>query len=126
MGSLALADSISKIIKKLIPDKDLRAKLSTEIETSVLSVQDKLIDGRVKIMLAEMSSQSWMARNWRPAYMWLFLVILFNNMLLYPYFDFAVEIEVPERMWRFMEITAGLYMGMRTYEKTKKSKSDDG
>jgi len=129
VGGIKLAENISNIIKKLVPDKDLREALSAKIETKVLSVQDNLIDARVRVMLAEMISKSWMARNWRPGFMWVFLFVIANNMLLAPYlnlvFGVNIAVEIPERMWRFMEITSAVYIGARTFEKTKKEKNGE-
>ena len=64
---------ILKIIDQYVEDKDLKNKLKAEIEKELIQAQEKSIDlvkfyleQQKEIIRAELNSDSWLAKNWRP------------------------------------------------------------
>lgn len=117
-------DTASNIISKNVADKDLAAKLTSELNLQVLQTDaasyQKELDEQAKIITAE-SQGSWMQKNWRPCLMFLFMLIIFNNYILQPYLQ-AVWSEVPilpvpDQMWKLITMGTGGYLGGRTVEK---------
>lgn len=129
---LALIPSVSKmlfnIIDKAVPDKDLAKKLKSDAKMQMMTQDNEEFLTHLKeagsIIRAEASSQSWLARNWRPGLMALFGLIIFNNYVLYPYlslfFDKAPMLEVPADMWALLKLGIGGYVVGRSGEKIVK------
>ena len=113
------------IIDKVIPDPVKKA----EAKQKLLELQQKgelsEIESKMKIIVAEAQSQSWIARNWRPLVMLMFAAVIFNNYILaawLPLFGikFAV-IEMPKGMWTLLQLGIGGYIAGRSTEKAIKT-----
>ena len=141
MSFLASIPVIGKVVEKVlgivdqaVPDGDLREKLKSEIQTNLMQLDysafEKEIDARAKIILAEIQGESKWQRNWRPALMWICIVIIANNFLVYPYlslfFDKVVILELPEWLYRAMTIGVGGYVLGRSGEKMIKTFKNGG
>ena len=142
MGIFAMLPVIGPIIEKVVgvidkavPDKDLAAKLKTEFETQLsqldYSYLQKEIEARAQIIVAEAGSQSWIARNWRPITMLVFVYIVAHNYIVAPiasmFFPSMVRLEVPPDLWDLLKLGIGGYIVGRTGEKmiqTWKEKSN--
>ena len=122
----AIVEKILSLIDKAVPDKDLAEKLKMETQTQLLgldySVLEKELDARAKIITAEISGESILARNWRPILMLTIVAIVANNYLLFPYINLfypgaALKLELPDALWNLMSIGVGGYIVSRGAEK---------
>ena len=125
-----LIPSIGRSIEKFIPDKDLAANLTHEIEVLVMGIQSSLIQAKASIIVAEAQGASWIQRSWRPITMLSFVFIIFNNYVFVPYAvaftgdDVIPMLDIPPGMWSLLTVGIGGYIGGRSYEKVQKIKAD--
>ena len=116
------------VVDKLVEDKDLRNKLKSEMQLTMMNMDHSEFETHLKeaasIVRAEANSQSILARNWRPGLMALFGLIIFNNYILYPYlklfFPEAPMLELPPYMWELLKISIGGYVVGRSAESVVK------
>jgi hypothetical protein len=81
----------------------------TEYETA-------LTKARSEVVVAEATSQSVLARNWRPILMLVFTYIIAHNYVLSPIFGIAY-VDIPTEMWSLLKIGVGGYIVGRSAEK---------
>jgi hypothetical protein len=92
MGLFALAPLLStglEILNRVIPDPDLREKLSNELKSSVEAgrLQEaienlKLLGKQLEVNAAEAKSQFLFVAGWRPAIGWTCGIALFYNLII--------------------------------------------
>jgi len=120
-----IIETVGSLVSEFIPDKDLAAKLSAELQAGILKYETDLVQAQASIVLAEAQGQSWLQRNWRPILMLTIVAIIANNYLLFPYVQLfggaAVMLELPEGLWNLMSIGVGGYVVGRTVEKSVKN-----
>lgn len=120
-----IVETIGGIVSKAVKDKDLAARLTTEIQTGLMQHEASLVQAQASIILAEAQGHSWLQRNWRPILMLTIIAIVANNYLLFPYVQLfggdAVVLELPERMWSLMTVGVGGYVVSRGVEKSVKT-----
>ena len=118
----SIAEKIIGIIDKEIPDKDLREKLKTQIQLQLLDLQKEIVEQiqkeveeRAKVIRAEVNSESWLTRNWRPITMLTFLALMvaYYVGLTPPNLDKATVAE----MLSVIKIGLGGYIVGRSVEK---------
>ena len=125
---LNLLGAISPIVKialgvvdKSVEDKDLKEKLKSQITSQLLDNDSKELQSAASIIKAEASSQHWLTATWRPALMWICIIVIFNNYILMPFaniiFGTAVELTIPDPMWNLLTIGVGGYIAGRSAEK---------
>lgn len=86
MGFLdRLIEPVAGIVGKFVPDKDLAAKLSSELNTQIIALTAQELDAQKAIILAE-AKGGWLQRNWRPLMMVFFAVLVGAH-----WFGFAPE-----------------------------------
>jgi len=116
-----IAKLIAKTIDKAVPDKDLKEKLKHNINTQLLNAGSEEMKAASKIILAEASSSSWLTNSWRPALMWICIIVVFNNFILMPFiniiFGTSLILEIPDPMWNLLTIGVGGYIAGRSAEK---------
>ena len=116
-----IAKLIAKTVDKAVPDKDLKAKLKHEINTQLLISGTDEMKAASKIILAEAQSGSWLTSSWRPALMWICIIVIFNNFILMPFiniiFGTSLILEIPDPMWNLLTIGVGGYIAGRSGEK---------
>jgi len=117
----AIASPILDIVDKLIPDKELAAKLKHELELALVEGKNKEIELAAQIVLAE-ARGGWLQRNWRPILMISIVAIVINNYLIWPYFgliwpEVFKVIPLPDKLWNLMMIGIGGYVIGRSGEK---------
>ena len=109
-------EKTAEIIDKIIPDKDLAAKLKTQILEMELKGSDP-------------------QRNWRPHLMYTIMFILIWLVVVVPLLGvFGIDIKVdealksvPTQIWTLLTVGSGGYIAGRTTEKLMKSwKSKNG
>ena len=96
-----------------ILERDLKRK-AEEYDAELLKAQSSVI-------ISEVNSESKAARSWRPHLMYLFMIIIFNNYIVYPYLkaftSYGMLMEIPPQMWTLLQIGVGGYVAGRSLEK---------
>jgi|TARA_R110000824_G_scaffold333732_1_gene520279 hypothetical protein len=109
------------VIDKSVTDKDLKEKLKSQITSQMLDNDSKELQSAASIIKAEASSQHWLTATWRPALMWICIIVIFNNYILLPFaniiFGVSVELSIPDPMWNLLTIGVGGYIAGRSGEK---------
>ena len=110
---LSFITGAEDIIKRFIPDP--AQATSAMLELSKL---------QSSTIIAEEQGESWLQRNWRPLTMLVFVAIIANNYLLYPYISLfwhsAPFLVIPPDMWGLLKLGLGGYVVGRTGEKITK------
>lgn len=116
---------VTDIINKAVKDKDLAKKLDHEIKSTLLDSFMSEMNNKKDVLVAEISSDNWLASSWRPILMLSFTAIIVNNYILSPYlgamFDFSIVLEIPPDMWDLLKIGVGGYIVGRSGEKITKA-----
>ncbi len=124
---------ISGIINKLITKKEDRMlaeaeilKIKNELEAKILDNQNSVLTAQKDIILAETKGRA-IQRNWRPALMWVIILIIANNYLIAPIvnniltvFDIKLVLpllELPDKLFNLMTVGLGGYVVGRSAEK---------
>ena len=121
-GVTSLLGSVFGAIDKMIPDKDLAAKLKAELQNQLLAFQNKLLDSATSIINTEAKGESWLQRNWRPLTMVTFVSLIVAKWLGFtaPGITEAMEIKLLD----IVEIGLGGYVIGRSVEKIAPSIAD--
>jgi len=120
-----LLSGVLDLVGKGVEDKDkaaqLKAELSKAFENADLTRFTALVEGRTKVLTAEIEGHSWLQRNWRPILMLVVVGIIANNYIFFPYLslftDKAVVLELPEKLYNLMTVGVGGYIVGRSAEK---------
>jgi hypothetical protein len=116
-----LAKIVGGIIDKAIPDKDLKEKLTHELNTQLINGDHEELIAKSNIIKAEAESKHWLTATWRPALMWICIIVIANNYILVPFcnaiFGTAIELTIPDQMWNLLTIGVGGYIAGRSAEK---------
>lgn len=100
------------------------AKAQNELTTKVISYAEAEMNNKAQIITAEAKGDSWLQRSWRPITALVFVFIIANNYILYPYITAfggkAVALDIPPDMWQLLKIMIGGYVVGRSVEKTVK------
>ena len=116
-----LVSPITDLIGKAVPDKDLAAQLSTQIEALLINADTSVVTQQAGVITTEAKSDSWLARNWRPITMLIFVSIVANNFIIAPYaqaiFHQSVSLPTPPDLWELIKIGLGGYVVGRSAEK---------
>jgi len=125
MNPLAILDFGSTLLDKLFPDKDEAAKAKIKLVEMQMNGELSKLQISAGIITAEAKSEHFLVAAWRPITMLVFVFIIANNYIIYPYlslfFDAAPKLEIPPDMWDLLKIGIGGYTVMRSVEKTVKS-----
>jgi hypothetical protein len=106
------------------PTPEKQAEIKTkliELESKAEEAASQTLKLQTQIILAEVSGQSWLQRNWRPILMLAIVAIVVNNYILVPYLGLfgvpATILDLPEKLWNLMTLGVGGYITGRTAEK---------
>ena len=90
-------------------------RIENELKVAGYEYDKTLAEARSNIIIAEATSQSWLARNWRPITMLMFggLILAIATGLT----DVEDLAAVPEQLWRLLQIGIGGYIVGRSAEK---------
>lgn len=92
-------------------------KIQADIQTKLISLQEKALESDVKIREAELSSSNMLAQSWRPVCAIIsFIVILIST--------FKPEIHISDKLMDVFQMFLGGYAGGRTIEKVTTSIAD--
>ena len=112
----ALIGPVSAILDKVIPDKDLREKLSHEIAT----MADKQMSAQIEVNKIEAAHKSLFVAGWRPACGWVCISALAYSTIISPILGIWFTVPVVDTSLLTTVLMGMLGLGaMRTFEKTK-------
>ncbi len=116
-----IAKMIGGIVDKAVPDKDLKEKLKHELNTQLINGDHEELIAKSKIIEAEAKSKHWLTATWRPALMWICILVIANNFILSPVLELilgtSLNLEIPDPMWNLLTIGVGGYIAGRSGEK---------
>ena len=112
----ALIGPVSAILDKVIPDKDLREKLSHEIAT----MADRQMSAQIEVNKVEAANKSLFVAGWRPAIGWICGLALLYSTIISPILGIWFTVPVVDTSLLTTVLMGMLGLGaMRTFEKTK-------
>jgi len=121
MGGMAIIDIGLKLIDKFFPDKEKAAEQKLNLFEMQQRGELAEMEAAMQIITAEAKSEHWLVAAWRPITMLVFVAIIANNYLLYPYlslfWDSAPKLELPPDLWGLLKIGLGGYVAGRSGEK---------
>ena len=116
-----IAKIVGGIVDKAVPDKDLKEKLKHELNTQLLNGDHEELIAKSNIIKAEAESKHWLTATWRPALMWICIIVIANNYIIAPFTNFffgkVIELSIPDQMWNLLTIGVGGYIAGRSAEK---------
>jgi len=127
IGLDALLNVGGKLIDKLIPDPEQKAKAQLELakmaqegeltklanETELYKTEQNNLTERVK---ADMSSDSWLSKNIRP-FTLIFLLIAYSGFAIASIFEYETRGAYVELLGQWGMLVMSFYFGGRTMEK---------
>jgi|TARA_R110002167_G_scaffold20343_3_gene74454 hypothetical protein len=112
----ALIGPVSAILDKVIPDKNLREKLSHEIAT----MADRQMSAQIEVNKVEAAHKSLFVAGWRPACGWVCISALAYSTIISPILGIWFTVPVVDTSLLTTVLMGMLGLGaMRTFEKTK-------
>lgn len=117
---------VAKIIDAHIADVALRRKLAAEMEQQVQAHLTRTAELGQTVVLAEVQSEHWLSRSWRPMLMLLLMGFLLLAGLILPLADAIAGRTIPftprwqmlpQGFWDFLAVGMGGYIGGRSLEK---------
>lgn len=127
IGLDALLSVGSKLIDKLIPDPEAKAKAQFELakmgqdgelarmanETRLFEVEQENVTRRAE---ADMASDSWLSKNIRPMTL-VFLLVAYSGFAVASIFDLETRAAYVELLGQWGMLVMSFYFGGRTMEK---------
>jgi hypothetical protein len=111
----ALAPIVSRVVGNLFPDPAEKAKAEAEAMRQLLAAQSEIQAAASEIVRTEAASSHWLAANWRPLTM-----MIFVGLIVARWFGWSApglsEAEAI-KLWGIVEIGLGGYVIGRTAEK---------
>jgi hypothetical protein len=121
-----LKGPLSQVIDAYVGDVELRRKLKAELETKFAEQLGQALAAQRDVITAEVRSEHWLTRSWRPLLMLLAMAIIGLYGVMLP----AIEAlaghpiafrprwnDIPGEMWDLLMIGIGGYVGGRSVEK---------
>lgn len=117
---------VTRILEAHVKDVELRRKLAADLEHQTLAYLSKSAELGAGVVLAEVQSEHWLTRSWRPLLMVVLMGFLILAGLVLPLADLlagrALPFEprwqmLPAGFWDFLSIGMGGYIGGRSLEK---------
>jgi hypothetical protein len=115
----ALAPIIGQIVGSLFPDPTEKAKAEAEAMRQLLNHQAEIESAAAKIINTEAASTHWLAANWRPLTM-----LVFVGLIVARWFGWAAPgLQEAEylKLWSIVEFGLGGYVVGRSVEKVAPS-----
>jgi len=117
-----LAPILGKVVGNLFPDPEQKAKAEAEMMKALLAHQAEIEGAAAKIIQTEAASSHWLAANWRPLTMSVFVCLIVAR-----WFGWAApnlsEAEYV-KLWSIVEFGLGGYVVGRSVEKIAPSIAD--
>ena len=100
------------------------AEAQNQLTNSVIKYHENEIEQKASIIRAEAQGDSWIQKSWRPITMLVFVFIIANNYILFPYISLfggtATTLEIPPDMWSLLKLGLTGYVVGRSVEKSIK------
>lgn len=106
---------LGKVVGNLFPDPEQKARAEAEMMKVLLAHQAEIEGAAAKIIQTEAASQHWLAANWRPLTM-----IVFVGLVVARWFGWAApNLSEAEylKLWSIVEFGLGGYVVGRSVEK---------
>jgi hypothetical protein len=127
LGLDALLNVGNKLIDKLIPDPEAKAKAQLDLakmaqdgELAKMANETKLFeveqDNLTKRVEADMASDSWMSKNIRPLTL-VFLLVAYSGFAIASIFEYETRGAYVELLGQWGMLVMSFYFGGRTMEK---------
>ena len=124
----SLAEPVTKVLDKVIEDKDQKAALAHEIATLAEKQAQEQMMGQIDVNKTEAQHPSMFVAGWRPAVGWVCALAMLFNFLLIPFINLGLDVGGLDiqldliDMETMMPVLFGMLGlgGMRTAEKIKK------
>lgn len=131
----ALFPILTNLLNKMVPDPAAQAAAQLELQKALneaaaqqATADAAKIESASKVVVAEVGNGNWMAANWRPCLMFLFMGLIANQFFLVPILKmFGLHIDIPllpNECWNLLEIGVGGYVIGRTGERMITTHSD--
>jgi hypothetical protein len=123
----ALIDPVSKLLDKVVSDKDERDRLAHEISTLAESQMHEIALQQIEINKLDAASSNWFQNSWRPSVGWICSLSMAYHFLVQPILVFSLsafgaEYDLPDfDMSSLMSVLFAL-LGLgafRSYEKIR-------
>jgi hypothetical protein len=117
---------VTKALDAFVKDVELRRKLEAELQGRLTDHLGKAQELEQAVVLAEVKSEHWLTRSWRPVLMLSLLAYVLFVGLGLPLVDLLAGHAVafnprwqilPPQFWDFLQVGVGGYIGGRTLEK---------
>jgi hypothetical protein len=124
--SSLMGGPVTRILDAYIKDTELRRKLEADLHARLVEHLGKEMALEQSIILAEIGSDSWLTKTWRPLLMLSLLGFLGFVGLLLPLADLLAGRTLPfnprwnalpPEFWNFLSVGIGGYVGGRSLEK---------
>jgi hypothetical protein len=121
-----LMGPLSSIIDAYVSDLELRRKLKAELELKLVDHLGQALAVQRDVLTAEIRSEHWLTRSWRPVLMILAMSIIAFYGIGLPTIEalagHAIAFrprwsDIPPDMWELLTIGIGGYVGGRSVEK---------
>ncbi len=117
---------VMKALEAYVSDLELRRKLAAELEQQTLAYLTRTSELGVGVVMAEVQSEHWLTRSWRPVLMMVLIGFLLLVGLILPLADLIAGHPLPFEprwqllpggFWDFLAVGMGGYIGGRSLEK---------
>jgi hypothetical protein len=117
---------VMKALEAYVSDLELRRKLAAELEQQTLTYLTRSAELGANVVMAEVQSEHWLTRSWRPVLMLVLMGFLILVGFLLPMLDLLAGHPVayaprwqalPSGFWDFLSVGMGGYIGGRSIEK---------
>lgn len=117
---------LAKILEAHVADEAVRTKLAAELEQKLLAHLTREAELGQAVVMAEIQSEHWLSRSWRPMLMLLLMGFLLLAGLILPFADAVMGQRIafeprwkmlPDGFWDFLAVGMGGYIGGRSLEK---------
>jgi len=125
MAIAAFIPLIATVLDKIFPDESKAAEAKLKVMQLFQEGDIELTQQAGAIITAEANSEHWIVAAWRPVTMLVFVAIIANNYMVYPYLSLfwadAPILTLPPDLWDLLKIGLGGYVVGRSTEKAVKA-----
>lgn len=111
-----LAPILGRVVGNLFPDPAEKARAEAEVLQQLMVHQTQIETAAAQIINAEAASQHWLAANWRPITMLIFVALIVARWLGWAAPDLSEAEYI--KLWSIVEFGLGGYVVGRSVEKT--------
>lgn len=116
---------IGEVLKKVVPDTAQRDQLNAQLTTALAENERAILDAARSVIVAEASSESPLARNWRPVLMYLLMALIVWIAVIAPVFGIVDQTlraltNVPDNIWTLLIVGMSGYMVGQSGERIAK------